>query len=256
MNDSVDSTNQSATEQSANDGRATEPRYAPDPRVEWFHLTLIVGMWLASALCWPSAPDEIPMHWNVKGEVDRYGGKLEGLFLLPAITAGLYLLLRFIPTVDPGKANYAQFTRAYSLIRLATTAVMVIVHGVTIAWSLGYRMDMGAVVSVSVGGLFLLLGNVMGKIRPNWFVGVRTPWTLSSKLSWTKTHRLAGWLFMVIGVGVMMCGFVKSEWAIGATLVGALGGTLFLVVYSYFVWRNDENRVPPAGTLPAKEVDE
>lgn len=261
--DATDAVTTSSADEGVNKGPAdasanssTASTYAPNSGLEWLHVALVVGMFVASALCWSSAPDQIPMHWNVKGEVDRYGGKLEGLFLLPAITAGLYLLLRFVPAVDPGKANYAQFSRVYSLIRMATTLVMVIVHGVTLAWALGYPMNMGAVVSVSVGGLFLLLGNVMGKIRPNWFVGIRTPWTLSSKLSWTRTHRVGGWLFMAMGVAILACGFFQSEWAIGATLVGTLGGTLFLVIYSFYVWRQDESRIPPAGTLPAVESED
>lgn len=256
MTDSHTSMDKAVSDASETSDSNSPASYSPDSRLEWLHVCLIFGLFAASAFCWSHAPDRIPMHWNIKGEVDRYGGKLEGLFLLPAITAGLYLLLRFIPAVDPGKANYAQFSNAYSLIRFATTIVMAIVHGVTLAYALGYPMNMGAVVSISVGGLFLILGNVMGKIRPNWFVGIRTPWTLSSKLSWTKTHRLAGWLFMAIGVGIMVCGFLKSEWAIGAVLAGSVGGSLFLVVYSFFVWKGDESRVSPAGTSPATDAEE
>jgi uncharacterized membrane protein len=98
-----------------------------------------------------------------------------------------------------------------------------------------------------------MLSNIMGKIRPNWFVGIRTPWSLSSKLAWTKTHRVGGWLFIVLGLGIAATAFIKSEWAVSVVLITAIGGSLALVVYSYFVWRNDPNRVPPAGTSPAPE---
>lgn len=224
---------------------------ADNSKVEWFHLALVVSMFVGSALCWSSAPDRVPMHWNASGEIDRWGGKLEGLFLLPAITLGLYFLLRLIPRLDPGQANYAQFKKSYSIIRFATTGVMVVVHAAVLSYVVGYRLDMGLVVGVAVGLMMVVIGNVMGKVRPNWFVGIRTPWTLSSKLAWSKTHRVGGWMFMAVGVLIMIAAVFKSSWAIPVAVGTAIVASLALVVYSWHVWRNDPDRVPPAGTSPA-----
>ena len=102
--------------------------------------------------------------------------------------------------------------------------------------------------------LFIVLGNFLGKIRPNWFVGVRTPWTLSSKLSWDKTHRLAGWLFMLMGVLFFPVRAVsKRRGSLIAMLVIDALCVVWMIVYSYLVYRNDPQRTPPAGTVAQRE---
>ena len=95
-----------------------------------------------------------------------------------------------------------------------------------------------------------MIGNCLGKVRPSWFVGIRTPWTLSSKLAWTKTHRIGGWLFVVVGVGILIAAVVHSAWAIPIGLVSIVASSLGLVVYSWFVWRTDPDRIHPVGTSP------
>lgn len=87
-----------------------------------------------------------------------------------------------------------------------------------------------------------MIGNVLGKIRPNWFAGIRTPWTLDSNRSWTKTHRLGGWLFVLLGLGLILAGISGSAWAILAALACLICVTVLLLVYSYLVWRNDPAR--------------
>ncbi len=114
----------------------------------------------------------------------------------------------------------------------------------------GVQLDGLTVVPVLVGGLFVVLGSVMGKIRPNWFVGIRTPWTLSSKLSWTKTHRLGGRLFVLMGITLLASEFVGSAWGLLFALAVVAGCLLWMVLFSYLVWRADPEKVPPFGTLP------
>ena len=119
--------------------------------------------------------------------------------------------------------------------------------------ALGYRVNINTMVGMALGLLFVVLGNVMGKIRPNWFVGVRTPWTLSSKKSWTKTHRLAGWLFIAMGLLAAAWGLLQSAWMFGLMLAFDGGCVLAIVVYSYLVYRNDPLRTAPANTSPGAE---
>jgi uncharacterized membrane protein len=94
---------------------------------------------------------------------------------------------------------------------------------------------------------------VMGKIRPNWFVGVRTPWTLSSKASWTKTHRLAGWLFIAMGCLAVAWAMVQTPWMLVLMVSIDVGCAILIVVYSYVVYRKDPLRTSPAGTSPGPE---
>jgi uncharacterized membrane protein len=168
-------------------------------RVELVQLAIMAGMFTVAAWAWPQVPDRLPVHRNLQGAVDRYGGKFEGLLLLPLVTLGLYLLLRFVSLIDPGRLNYQNFRKAYNAIRIALVLFMALMYGLMIYSAFGNQGNTTTVILLAMGALFIVLGNFMGKIRPNWFVGVRTPWTLSSKLSWDKTHRLAGWLFVLMG---------------------------------------------------------
>ena len=219
-------------------------------RSEAIQLVLIAGMFAVAAASWPYVPERIPVHWNLQGEADGYGGKFTGLLLLPLLTLGLYALFVVLPRFDPGYANYRTFAGAYNVIRVSLVVFMAALYAVTVLVAFGRRIDVGIFVSLAMGALFLVLGNVMGKIRPNWFVGVRTPWTLSSKLSWTKTHRAAGWLFIVLGPLIALSGVLRAEWFFLATLAAGGAGLVALVVYSYFVYRNDPERVTPSGTSP------
>lgn len=219
-------------------------------RRELPRLVLIAAMFVLAAVTWSSAPDRIPTHWNIHGQVDGYGGKFTGLLLLPLITLGLEALFLLLPLLDPGRANYRNFAGAYTLIRSAVIVLLAAIYGVTILWIHGIQLDIARVITVLVGLLFIAIGSVLGKLRPNWFVGIRTPWTLSSKRSWVRTHRLGGYLFVLAGAALLVAGLISSA-AIFPLLIGLLVVvTLVLVVYSYLQWRRDPEKQPPSGSLP------
>jgi uncharacterized membrane protein len=156
-----------------------------------------------------------------------------------------------VPKLDPGRLNYPGFAGAYTTIRTAVIALLAVIYAVILLAARGVSIDMNRFIGLAVGAVVFVMGNVMGKLRPNWFFGVRTPWTLSSKRSWTHTHRLAGWVFVAGGIALMAAGAIGRPVAIGIAF-GLLGvGVSFTIVYSYLVWRSDPDRVPPAGTLPA-----
>ncbi len=135
-------------------------------------------------------------------------------------------------------------------MRLAAVVVFALVYGFIQLWIWGIQLDVSTVVPILVGGLFVVLGSVVGRIRPNWFVGIRTPWTLSSELSWTKTHRLGGRLFVLMGIALLASGFVGSAWGLLFDLAVVTGCVLWLFVYSYLVWRADPEKIFPPGTSP------
>lgn len=222
-------------------------------RTEVPQLVLIAGMLLLAAISWPTAPERIPVHWNIAGEIDRYGGKVEGLLAIPLLSLGLYGLMLVLPRIDPGRANYPSFVGAYTTIRVALITLLALLYGVVHLSLRGRPVAVSTVTPLLAGGLFVVLGNLMGKIRPNWFVGIRTPWTLSSKLAWVKTHRLGGWLFILGGVGLMATAVLRASWTAAAILAGLIGVVLWTVVYSYLVWRRNPDKVPPTGTLPAED---
>ncbi len=158
---------------------------------EWLLWLVILSPLVLVLAKWSEFPARIPMHWNVEGEVDQYGGKA-ALFMGPGINLAIYLLLIFLPGIDPRKKNYDLFSGAYFMIRAGIAVFLSLLGVVTALVSLGTELNVGLIVMLGVLGLFLIIGNQFSRIRPNYFVGLRTPWTLNNAEVWTKTHRLAG----------------------------------------------------------------
>ena len=194
-----------------------------------------------AAINWSSAPDRMPVHWNVDGQPDRYGSKAEGLLLLPVIALGIYLLFRVLPLIDPKRANYAQFSGAYSVIRLAVLAFLAVIYGVVLLWMRGIEVELRTVLPIALGMLFLILGAALPRIRPNWLVGIRTPWTLTSDVVWTRTHQLGGALFMAIGVFSLLVAVVSPRVAFYATVGMVLVAVVAVTVLSYVIWRREQH---------------
>jgi len=215
---------------------------------QWIILGAMFG---AAALAWPQAPDRIPVHWNINGQVDRYGGRFEGLLVMPLVALGIYVLMLLLPRIDPGRANYARFRGAYNAIRIAMVAFFGVFDLLVRKSALNGGVGVGRVAPLAIGVMMIFLGAMLGKIRPNWFVGIRTPWTLSSKVAWVRTHRAGGWLFMLVGLATVLVSFVSARVSFWVLIVGIAAGTIGLVVYSYLLWRQDPDKIPPAGTLPA-----
>jgi len=205
-------------------------------------LAILVAMWLAAALAWPAAPDEIPVHWGIDGRVDRYGGRAEGLLFAPAIATGLYALLLLLPRIDPGRARYAEFRGAYALLRTAVLVMLGLVDALVLLVTFGVAVDVALLLPLVVGALFVVLGLVMPRLRRNWFAGIRTPWTLTSERSWTLTHRHGRWVFVLGGIAIAAAGAGRSAALLVTAFAIFAAGTAWLVLHSYLIWRSDAQR--------------
>lgn len=213
-------------------------------------LALLALMFAGAAYTWPRAPDRIPVHWDLHGAVDGWGGRAEGLLLLPAVALGVWGLLMVLPRLDPGRENYRNFAGPYGVLRTAIVAFLALVHLGGLSAALGRPIPIGSLIGPATGLLFVVLGGLMGKLRPNWFVGIRTPWTLSSKRSWIRTHRVGGWAFIACGVATLIAGLFAPEAAFVVMLGGIAGCVIGTTVYSYVVWKGDPDRQMPGGTTP------
>jgi uncharacterized membrane protein len=199
-------------------------------------------MFAAGLITWPGAPDTIPVHWSLTGQPDRYAGKLEGLFLLPAVALLIAVGMRWLPRIDPHRMRYSEFARAYAVAGFAIVAALAGTYTAVLLWLRGVPLNMGLIVGPLIGVLLIVIGAVMAEIRPNWFFGIRTPWTLSSERSWTETHRVGRWVLMCMGVAIALAGVFQTPWLVYAAILVCLGGILGLVIYSYVVWRDDPAR--------------
>ena len=205
----------------------------------------ILAMWLLAllplvlvAVFYSRLPDQVPMHWGFDGEINRYGSKNE-LWLIGALGPLFALLFQFLPRLDPKRRNYEKFQtyyEAFSLVLVAFTSVMM---GVALLES--FRpgsLSMGRVVSALVGLLFLFVGNIMGKVKPNFFMGIRNPWTLSDPDVWNRAHRLGGGLFFLTGLVTVVSAILLPEPVTFAVLMaGTLLTALIPTVMSYFWYK-------------------
>jgi len=200
---------------------------------EWPHW-LLIGVLLAVLAATPAT--SIPTQ-SVSG-VPKW--------LAAVLVVGVYVVFLVLPRVDPARANYAQFIGVYNLIRLAVLALLVIVLG-----SVAFGVGSVRLIPLGVGVLYVVGGAALGKVRPTWFFGIRTPWTLSSKRSWVKTHRVGGWLFMFWGLVVIVVGLLLPAGWIAVMIGGVLVVLAILLVYSYLVWRADPDKEPAISARPA-----
>ncbi|MDQ2690929.1 MAG: DUF1648 domain-containing protein [Chloroflexota bacterium] len=203
-------------------------------------LLIIAAATLAGLLLWNELPEQMASHWNVNDQVDGYISKFWGVFLLPLITLGIFLLFRVIPSVDPLKANIAQFRDVFNLFILFMIGFMVYLYGLTLAWNLGYTgFRMSGAMLPAIGLLFVLIGFMMRHAKRNFFIGIRTPWTLSSDTVWDETHRIGAVLFIVSGALAFMGGFFGGITAFWLMFAPIIGTTLFLLIYSYVLYQRE-----------------
>jgi len=203
-------------------------------------LVLIIAATLAGILLWNQLPEQMASHWDVNDQVNGYMPKFWGLFLMPLVTLGMLVLFLVIPAIDPLKANIAQFREAFNLFIALIIGFMIYVHGLTLAWSLGYHnFKMSMALLPFMGLLFIAIGFMLRKAKRNFFIGIRTPWTLSSDRVWDETHRLGAILFMASGALAVIGGFFGGMVAFWMLFVPLIGSTLFLLIYSYVLYRRE-----------------
>lgn len=191
------------------------------------------------------ADAQIPTHWNLRGEIDGFSGRNVGLAVLPAIAILMSAIFAAVPYIDPRKANvaasrgllFASWIAALVLLTAAHVAIVLSAAGVGPA-------DLPANVAIyGVPAILIVVGNFVAKSRSNFFLGVRTPWTLSSEHAWRMANRAAGWMLVMTGL-VSIGAFAVTDRNTGflTLLAGVASTVLISVAISYFAWRSDPER--------------
>jgi uncharacterized membrane protein len=165
----------------------------------WFTLSLVMVLvaFALSAAAYPWLPPRVPIHWNLQGQVDGYGGKTLSTLLTPAIMTGLWLLLAALPWLSPQQFKLDTFQPTYWFIACAVLAMLAYIHGLLLWAALRGGLDITRTMLAGVLLMFGALGVVLTDVKRNFWVGVRTPWTLASERVWDDTHRVAAWLFVI-----------------------------------------------------------
>ncbi|MBI5963796.1 MAG: SdpI family protein [Chloroflexi bacterium] len=203
-------------------------------------IALIAIAIVAGAVLWNQLPAQMASHWNANDQVDGTIPRFWGVFMMPLVTLGMLALFLVVPNIDPLKANIAQFRETFNLFIVLIIAFMLYIHGLTLAWSLGFtNFKMSAAMLPFMGVLFIAIGFLLRKAKRNFFIGIRTPWTLSSDTVWDKTHQLGATLFIASGSLAIIGGFFGGMIAFWFLFIPLIGSTIFLVVYSYVLYRNE-----------------
>ena len=204
-------------------------------------IILIILPFIASIILYPKLPEKVATHWNAAGEPDGYSSRFFGAFFLPILLVLIDALLIFIPMIDPLRENIMKFKDYYYSFIIVFTLFMFVVHLWTLLWNVGIKTSINFIIPVLMGCLFYYVGVLLGKAQRNWFIGIRTPWTLSSDTVWNKTHKLGATLFKICGI-LSIIGSLFTKYSILFVLIPILTTSVVLIVYSYFEYQK-ENKV-------------
>lgn len=194
-------------------------------------ISFIIGIYFYSLL-----PDKVASHWNARGEVDGYMSKFGGLFLMPIISLVLLLLFIIIPKIDPLKHNIEKFRKYFDGFIVLMMLFLFYLYILTILWNIGVRFNFVHLLVPIFSIFFYYCGILIQKAQRNWFIGIRTPWTLSNEEVWNKTHKIGGKLFKIAGI-ISLIGILLPEYALFFVICPVIIASLFPVIYSYFAYQ-------------------
>jgi uncharacterized membrane protein len=207
---------------------------------EIFPILLILAIFAVGLYFWPQLPDRVPSHWNAYGQIDGWSSKTFAILFFPALIAGLYLLLSFVPLMDPLKINIELFSHFYFWFKTVFILFFGAVFFLTIYAGLGHALDIGRFILPGIAILFFFLGLFMPKIRKNYTIGIRLPWTLHSEIVWDKTHKLGGKLFIALAIIIVLSSFLPAPYPYSVLISGIIVLLAILIWYSYREWKKIE----------------
>jgi uncharacterized membrane protein len=206
-------------------------------KIDLFLVLLAAIPIVVSFIMYDKLPDRLAVHFGVTGHPNRYQEKVSFLILSSLVILGLPILLKVLSFIDPKRENYEKFRTAFDLFRVILTLFLSAIFGFTLAYNLGYPINAQKFVLIGIGVMFVVFGNYMGQIRFNYFIGIRTPWTLANETVWSRTHRFAGPIWALMGLIAILCAFLPGNvavWVFGAILAI---GSISPIVYSFILYR-------------------
>ncbi|MGI6550067.1 MAG: SdpI family protein [Syntrophomonadales bacterium] len=204
---------------------------------DWPLWVLMIGFLIGAFFLYPHLPEQVPSHWNLKGEVDSYTTRTLGAFLMPVLAIILYLTMILVSVIDPRRENYVRFKNAYRLMRWIMVLFLGGLYVLTMLFSLGYDINIGLIVKAGVALLLAVIGNFMGQFRHNYFVGIKTPWTLANEKVWNQTHRFGGRIWVAGGLVCLAMSPLNALWANYLYFASIMLMAFVPMVYSYLLYR-------------------
>jgi uncharacterized membrane protein len=185
--------------------------------------------------------ETIASHWDIQGEVNGYISKVWGLFLMPLLSLGLFLLFITIPKIDPLKQNIAKFRKYFDGFVILIILFLFYLQLLTIFWNFGFTFNIIQFLIPAFSILFFYLGILIENSKRNWFIGIRTPWTMSSDKVWDKTHKIGGKLFKIAAI-IVLIGVLFESYAFYFMLIPIIIVVIYTAVYSYLEYKKQFRR--------------
>lgn len=195
-------------------------------------LSLLVGIYFS-----PQMNDRVASHWNSKGEVDGYLSKTTSIILIPIIMLILYFAFTIIPKIDPLKKNILSFQKEFNNFIIIFFLFLFYIHLLTILYNIGIIFNLSKFMLPALGILFYRMGILISRSKRNWFIGIKTPWTLSNDFVWDRTHRISGNLFKISGIIIILSIFL-FKYAFLILLILIVFTLIFVYAYSYYLYKN------------------
>jgi len=209
-------------------------------KTEIWPLAILAATVAVSAWSYPHLPNQVVTHWNIQGQANGWSSRTFQAIFFPALLAAMYALFSLMPLFDPRRERYQEFAKVYRSMRnLILSALLIIFTAATFS-NLGYAINIGVVVAGTIGLMFALIGAYLPKLKRNWFIGIRTPWTLSSENVWDKTHRLGGRLFIVLGIAFLVSPWLAPAWDMIIIVGGLLAFIAAVGIYSYVLYKREK----------------
>jgi uncharacterized membrane protein len=188
-------------------------------------------------------PERVASHWDAHGQVNGWMSRGSLVLMVPIVALVMAAVLAIAPRLDPKRRNFPLHAGSYWVVTNAVLAFLAAVQVLVIGYNLGWQFNFASLLGLGLGLLFILLGNVLTRVRPNWIFGIRTPWTLSSDRAWRETHRIGGYALVLTGIVALLVSIAWPHAATQVIVVGAAGTAVLSVVWSYFAWKNDPEAI-------------
>ena len=190
-------------------------------------LPILAGLYL-----WNTLPEQVPSHWDVNGEIDGWSSKPFFVFGLPCIMLAAQWLCVLGTAADPKKANHSD--KVLHLVLWIIPVLSIVLSAMTYMITLGHSVRVEVIMPLIIGLVFTIIGNYLPKCKQSYTVGIKIPWTLNSEENWNRTHRFAGRLWLVCGLGIMLTAFIGGFWVFLAIVLVMV---IVPMVYSYLLHR-------------------
>ncbi len=209
-------------------------------RSRWFGLVVAVVAVAMSIWAYPQLPPTVVTHWSLNGTPDGYSSRMWALAIVPVMLVIMTVIFNVLPKIDPRHENYVKFLSSYWLIANAVIVFLLVAHGLIIAAGLGFSIKIDRLMPLGIGLLFVFLGNFLTRVEPNWFIGIRTPWTLSSDTVWRRTHRTGGWVFVIGGLVLASTALLPRAAFLPLLIATIVIMPAIPIVQSYVLWKREQ----------------